>query len=114
MAVVALHPVVVHLKGIGLRFLSVDKDLSVADLQVVGLINLDGTLIDSDIIQRQLDRLALFRNPDRTVVVARPVLITIQRVDLQIVGLRIQGDALHDVLSGLEGGHGLLGQRHIA
>ena len=80
--VVALHPVVVHLKGIFAGFLVVDEDLAVADFEFVALIHLDGTLIDGDVIECQADLLSLLRNPHGTVVISCPVLVAVQRIDL--------------------------------
>ena len=101
-AVVTHHPVVVHLEGVLLRLLTIDKDSPVLDLQVVTLINLDGTLVDGNIIHRQGYLLTFLRNPDGSVIVSRPVLIAIQRIDFQIVGIRIQSDRLHKIFPTLQ------------
>ena len=82
-AVVALHPIVVHLEGVLRGLLVVDEDLAVADLQLVALVGTDGALIDGQVLQRQVDGLALGRYPDRTIVVARPMHVTIERIDVQ-------------------------------
>ena len=49
--IVALHPVVIHLESIVLGFFSIDIDTPLTDLEVVALINLDGTLVNGDIIE---------------------------------------------------------------
>ena len=112
--IVALHPVVVHLKGVLLGLLTIDEDLAIANLQIVGLIHLDRTLVDGDIIQCKLDGFALFGYPDRTIIIACPMLIAIQRIDLEVVGIGIQRHTLYDVLSGLKRSHSVLRQWHIA
>ena len=73
MTVVTLHPVVVHLKGVLRGLLIVDVYLSVFYFQLVTFIGADRTLVDGQILQRQVDGLTLGRNPDGSVVVARPV-----------------------------------------
>ena len=50
MTVIAHHPVVVHLESIRVSESSIDIDLSVLYLQIVVLIDLNWTLIDSDIL----------------------------------------------------------------
>ena len=101
MAIVALHPVVIHLESIVLGFFSIDIDTPLTDLEVVALINLDGTLVNGDIIECKSDGLALFRNPDWSVIVTRPMLVTIERVNLQITGIRINPNTLYKVFTGL-------------
>ena len=113
MSVVTHHPIVVHLEGVLLRLLTINKDFTVLDFQIVTLIYFDGTLVDSNIVHRQGYLLTLLRNPDRTVIVSRPMLITVQRIDLQFVGIRVQPDALHKVLSTLQYLYGMLRQRQI-
>ena len=112
-AVVALHPVVVHLKGIFLSLLAIDEDLTITDLQVVAFIDLNRTLIDGDIIQCKIDGFALFGYPDGTVVIACPMHVTVQRIDLQIVSIGIQGHTLHNIFSALKRCDGVLCQWHI-
>ena len=102
MAVIAHHPVIVELEGVTLRLLAVDEDAaSVVYLQVVALIHLDATLIYRQILQREGYRLALLRNPYRTVIIARPTRIGIQRIEVAISSIGIDGDALHQILVGL-------------
>ena len=113
MAVVTHHPVVVHLEGVLLRLLTIDKDFTVLDLQVVTLIHLNGMLVDGNIVHRQSYLLTLLRNPDRAVIVSCPMLIAVQRIDLQFVGIRVQPNALYKVLSTLQYLYGMLRQRQI-
>ena len=113
MAVVTHHPVVVQLKGIGLRFFAINEYLAVLHHQVVTLVGTDGPLVDGDIIHVQGDGLALFRNPDGSVVVSCPVQIAVQRVDVPLLSLRIQGDVVHVALS-FQFLYGTLRQRHVA
>ena len=95
MAIVALHPVVIHLEGVFRSLLSIDEDVAaVSYLQVVALINTDGTLVNSDILQRQLDALALLRNPNRAVVVASPACISVLRIQSHVATLN-GSDAFH-------------------
>ena len=112
MTVVAHHPVVVHLEGITVRLLTIDKDLAIAHLQVVMLIHLDRTLIDGQVIQRQLNTLALLRNPNRTIVIARPALHHVLRIDLVRSVINLWSNCLHQVLSALQQLSRFLGQRH--
>ena len=52
-AVVALHPVVVHLEGVFLCLLAVYQYASViGNLQIVALVNADGTLVDGQVLHR--------------------------------------------------------------
>ena len=81
MAVVTLHPVIVHLEGVLRGLLVIDLYLAILHFEFVTLIGADGALVDGQILQRQVDGFALFGNPDGTVVVARPVHVTIQRID---------------------------------
>ena len=111
MAVVAHHPVIVELEGVAFRQLAVDEDVALAIyLQVVALVNLDATLVNRQVLQRQSDALALFRNPYRTVVVSCPAGIGIQRIEVAIDCISIDGDALHEVLVRLQGETSLLGE----
>ena len=95
MAIVALHPVIVHLEGVLRSFLSVDEDVAfVSYLQVVALINTDGTLVDGDVVQRQLDAFAFLGNPNWPVVVLCPTCISILRIEPQVATLN-GSDAFH-------------------
>ena len=82
MTIVALHPVVVHLEGVLSSLLVVDIYLAVLHLQLVTLISTDRTLVDGKVLQCQVNALSFSRYPDGTVVVACPVHITIQRIDV--------------------------------
>ena len=68
-------------------------------------------LIHRKVLQREGYRLALLRNPHRTVVVARPTGISVQRIEVAIGGISIDGDALHQVLVRLQSLVSLMGQR---
>ena len=114
MAVVAHHPVVVHLERIAGGFLAVDEDFAILHLQVVALIYADRTVVDGNVLERELHRGAFLWNPDRTIVVARPSRMGIQRIHLAGERVRVQADACHQVLAGRKGFHGSLRQRHIA
>ena len=54
-AVVAHHPVIVHLEGVFRRFLSVDEYLAVANLEVVLLIDADWTLVDGNVVDGEVN-----------------------------------------------------------
>ena len=114
MSVVTLHPVIVHLERILRGLLTIDEYLAVLHFQGVTLIGTDRTLVDRQVLQRQVDALAFGRNPDRTVVVACPVHIAVQRIDVQVVGILVQFDALYDICTLLQLAIGTVGQRHIA
>ena len=111
--VVTLHPVVIHLERVLGGFLVVDEYLAVLHLQLVTFIGTDRTLIDRQILQRQLNGCALFRNPDRSVVVARPVHVAIQRIDVQLATVPIQRDAFHQICTLLQLTNSMVSQRHI-
>ena len=81
MTVVAHHPVVVETEGVALGYLAVDKDAAcIVHFQVVALVNLDASFVDGQVVEGQGDGLALLWNPNRTIVVARPACIGIDRV----------------------------------
>ena len=88
--VVTLHPVVVHLEGVLRRLLAVDEYLAVLDFQGVAFIGADGPLVDGQVLQCQVDALALLGNPDGSVVVTGSVQIAVQRVDVEVVGIGIE------------------------
>ena len=75
--VVTHHPVVVHLEGILVSLFAVDEYLAVLHLKVVALVSAYRAFIDGNIVQVELDALALCGNPHRSVVVACPVLVAV-------------------------------------
>ena len=113
-AVVAHHPVVVHLEGVRAGLAAVDVYLAVAHLQVVALVCAYGALVDGQVVEREVDALALGRYPHRAVVVARPVLVAVEGVDVHVGGVGVQLYALHQVAALREHGHGPLCERHVA
>ena len=111
MAVVAHHPVIVELEGVALRQLAVDEDVALAIyLEVVALVNLDAALVNRQILQRQGDALALLRNPYRTVIIAYPAGVGVERIKVAVSRISIDGDALHEVLVRLQRQISLLGK----
>ena len=78
------------------RFQFVFVFLAILLSAVVGLLPsiitgkiVDEALINRDIIQCQANLLSLLWNPHRTVVITCPVLIAVQGIDLQVVGIGI-------------------------
>ena len=113
MTIVTLHPVVVHLEGVLRGLLVVNEYLAILHLQLIAFVGTDGAFVDGQILQCQVDGCALLRNPDGAVVVARPVHVAIQRIDVQRATVPIQRDALHDVSTLLQLIDSMVGQRHI-
>ena len=62
-AVVAHHPVVVHIEGIGVGLFTVDVDAVFLDFQFVALIGDDAAFVDGQVVLGQLDGGAFGRNP---------------------------------------------------
>ena len=89
MAIVALHPVIVHLEGILCGLLAVDEYLSITNLQLVALVGTDGAFVNGQVVECQLQLLAFLGNPDRTIVVTRPVLVAVQGVDVVFAGIGV-------------------------
>ena len=58
MTVVTLHPIVIQLEGILCGFLVVDEYLAILHLEFITLVGSDGTLVDRQVFQRQVDTLA--------------------------------------------------------
>ena len=111
MAVVALHPVVVHLEGVFRCLLSVDDNLALgSDIQCVTLVNTDGTFIDRQILQRKSDLLALLGNPNGAVIIAGPSCISVLRVKSADLTLFYRSDAVNIGCLLLQGFLGRLGQ----
>ena len=48
-AVVAHHPIVIHLKGVGISWLTVDENLVTFNFQVVKLVGVNDTLVERQI-----------------------------------------------------------------
>ena len=93
--------------------LSVDVNLTVFHREVVAFINPNRTLVNGDIVHIQSNRIALFRNPNRTVVVACPTVGGVARIDAVVVADGgVQRDAFHDVGALFQGFDGLVRQRH--
>ena len=114
MAVVAHHPVVVHLKGVAVCLLTINIDTSVAHLQVVALIGADGSFIDSDIVEREFERSATLRNPYWAIVVASPPHSTVLRINVRRSVVDVQRHALHQSGHRLQRLQRLVCQRHIS
>ena len=114
-AVVALHPVVIHLEGIFLCLLAVYQYAAVVgNLQVVALVNAYGALVDGQVLHGKPDGLALGRNPDGTVVVACPSRMSVQGIQETGLLLLVVLYACHQVGTCLKGCFGLGGERHVA
>ena len=115
MAIVSLHPVVVHLECIRCSDLAIDKDLSlVIDGKVITFIHSDRTFIDRKILESEADGLTLLRNPYRSIVVSGPTSACIERIEVAYDLLSIELYVLDEVLSCLEHLHCMLGERHIS
>lgn len=59
-AVIAHHPIVVHLKAIGIRLLTVDVDLPIFHLQIIAFVDANGAFIDRQVVERELQACAFF------------------------------------------------------
>ena len=81
-AVVAHHPVVVHIEGIGVGLFTVDVDAVFLDFQFVAFVSNDAAFVDGKVVLGQLDGGAFGRNPYRAVVVAVPFGVKVQRIHL--------------------------------
>ena len=98
--IVALHPIVVHLEGIGICLISINKDITIgSDLQLVSLVFTDATLIYRQILKVQRYAGSFGRNPYWSVVVNSPMLIAIQGIQVVAIVLRQQLHAEHKVLT---------------
>ena len=114
MTVVALHPVIVHLECIVLRFLAVDVYLSVLHLKVIAFIHADGAFVHGDVAHSELQRGTLLRNPYRSVVVTCPSLVAVERIDVPCGRVVDERNALHHVLACLQRLYGSIGKRQIS
>ena len=113
MTVVAHHPVVVHLERIGIGFLAVDVDAVIAAFQLVTLVSLDATLVDGQVVVGQGDGLSFCRNPEGAVVVAVPLGVEVQRIDVASQVARFAHDAAHQLFVTLKGFQHLLGEGQV-
>ena len=117
-AVVALHPVVVHAEGVLVGLLAVDVYLSVLHLQVVALVDAYRTLVDGDVVHCERERSAAFRNPNGSVVVACPALVAVERIGAPyvggVVGVGHGRNALHHILARTQRLNGGVGERQVA
>ena len=98
-AVVAHHPVIVHLECVACCGFAVDEYLSAAHLKVVALIDLYRPLIDGNVVHVELHGGALLRDPYRSIVVACPSLVAVERIDVPCCRVLNHGHALHEVLA---------------
>src|ERR1700754_4909114 len=79
MEIVAGHPVVIHFEGIAVLFVTIDKDLAANHFQFIAFIGADDAFVDRIVQRRQLYRCALFRDPERAVIISRPAMSFIIR-----------------------------------
>ena len=80
MTVVAHHPIVIELKGIAISKLTININMTILNVKAIAFVYLDRTLVDSDVAHREMNSLALLRNPDRTIIVASPTSYGILRI----------------------------------
>ena len=113
MPVVAHHPVIVHLESIARCLFAVDDYLTVAHLEVIALVSTYRPLVYRYVIERQVYALSLGRDPYRAIVVASPVHVSVQRIDVPVGCRGVELYALHNILAGRERRHGPLCQRHV-
>lgn len=62
MPVITHHPVIIHLEGVSMAFLTVNEYLIAVDLQVIMFINADDPLIKADVSGIDGDRFAALRD----------------------------------------------------
>ena len=91
-AIVAHQPVVIHLEGISVGFLTVDVNLAVLHLKVVAFVGMDAAFVDRQIVQSQVDGFTFLRNPDRAVVVGSPSGKLVDRIQSACIIARHIGD----------------------
>ena len=114
MAVVAHHPVVVELEGIACCHLTVDDDFPVSHFEDISFVGTYATLVDGQVVECQLDGLSLSGYPYRTIVVASPVGIAVEWVDVECAVVIRYFDALHQIFSLGKCADGAFCQRHIS
>ena len=79
-AVVAHHPIVVHLESVIVSGLAIDVDLVALYLQVVQLVSVDDALVQRQSVDIQRNRNALLGD------VERPEVVDIPRIEVGAVG----------------------------
>ena len=112
-AVVAHHPVVVHIEGIGVGLFTVDVDAVFLDFQFVALIGDDAAFVDGQVVLGQLDGGAFGRNPYRAVVVAVPFSVKVQRIHLSREFSRFNDNITDEFLVARKGLVHLFGERKM-
>ena len=101
-AVVAHHPVVVHLEGVARGGLAVDVYASAAHLQVVALVHLDGPLVYGYVVHGEPYGGSALGNPYGAVVVARPACVAVEGIYVAGGGVGGYLRRLHEALLRLE------------
>ena len=81
-AVVAHHPIIVHIESIGVGLFTVNVDAVFLDLQLVAFVSNDAAFVYGQVVLVQLDGGAFGGNPDWAVVVAVPFGVKVQRIHL--------------------------------
>ena len=113
--IVTLHPIVIHLEGIFVGLLSVDEYLALGgNLEVIPLIGSDGTFVDGQILQGELQGLSLLGYPDGAIVVTGPARVGILWIEGSCLAVVDDGDIGHHILPLLQGLLGSLGERQNA
>ena len=106
-----------HAKGLPFDVIceKAQEYLATTHLQVIVFIDLDAPFIHRQVLQGQFDAFALLRNPHRTVVVARPLCVGIERIDhsREDVAVGYGAHRLDETLR-FERFCSPFGQRHIA
>ena len=70
--VVAHNPVVVHIEGIFVTLLTIDVDLFIFYLQIVIFVDINNSLIQWQVFERELNCSALLRNPKWAKIIGCP------------------------------------------
>ena len=112
-AVVAHHPVVVHIEGIGVGLFTVDVDAVFLDFQFVAFIGNDAAFVDGQVILGQLDGGTFGGNPDWTVVIAVPFGVKVQRIHLSRELSRFDDNITDEFLVARKGLVHLFGKRKM-
>ena len=113
MAVITLHPIVVHLECIAIRLFPVNENLPILHFKVVMFVYSDRTFIHGYIVHSQFDGLSFGRNPYRTVIVTCPTRPGIERIQTVGYGIYIiVSDTVYNVRTGLQTLVSVLCQRH--
>ena len=82
MAVVAHHPIVVQLEGVGVCLLSVDVDTVRFLFQCIAFISYDATFVNGQVIFVQGNGRTFFLSPDWPVIIPCPLCIEDMRIHL--------------------------------